>query len=152
MTIAQHGFRHGKRLGLMIRNERANPLYTTQFMAALFEEEGGDLYEVRMSVLGPSAAGRRPAAVRPHPGDALWRSRCINFLEEKLCGWADDPRCVGIRADGGQPGRNAVGRDPAYGTMYRYQRPKQQWWMNLRPIAAHAGAAWTSGVIAFESV
>ncbi len=33
-------FQHGKRLSLVIRNEKANPLYTTNFMSALFEEEG----------------------------------------------------------------------------------------------------------------
>ena len=37
------GFKQGKRLGLMIRNENANRIYTINFMCALFEEEGGEL-------------------------------------------------------------------------------------------------------------
>ena len=37
-----YGFSHGKRLGLMIRSEDANQVYTTPFMVALFEEEGAE--------------------------------------------------------------------------------------------------------------
>jgi 6-phosphofructokinase 1 len=60
-----HGFRHGKRLGLMIRNEFANPIYTTAFMTALFEEEGEDLFDVRQAILGTcSRVGTR------HPSTA----------------------------------------------------------------------------------
>ena len=39
----KHAFQHGKRLGLIIRNEKANEVYSTHFMRTLFEEEGGDL-------------------------------------------------------------------------------------------------------------
>lgn len=46
-----YGFSHGKRLGLMIRNENANKVYSTAFMVALFEEEGRDLFDVRQAIL-----------------------------------------------------------------------------------------------------
>jgi len=46
------GFEHGKRLGLMIRNENADDLYTADFVTALFEKEGGDLFDVREAILG----------------------------------------------------------------------------------------------------
>ena len=36
----------------MIRNEYSNPVYTTAFMASLFEEEGGALFDVRQAILG----------------------------------------------------------------------------------------------------
>ena len=39
------GFATGKRLGLMLRNECADPIYTTGFLRALFEKEGGDLFQ-----------------------------------------------------------------------------------------------------------
>ncbi|MGB8648552.1 MAG: 6-phosphofructokinase, partial [Anaerolineae bacterium] len=45
-------FSHGKRLGLIIRNENADQVYTTAFMCALFEKEGNDLFDVRQAVLG----------------------------------------------------------------------------------------------------
>ena len=43
VELLSEGFRRGKRLGLIIRNEYANDIYTTSFMCSLFEEEGKDL-------------------------------------------------------------------------------------------------------------
>ena len=90
------GFEHGKRLGVMIRNERAHPLYTTQFMADLFEAEGGDLYEVRMSVLGHLQQGGDPT-----PFDRIlatrYAYRCISFLEEQANAKNSDVTCVGVQ-------------------------------------------------------
>ncbi|MCB0163534.1 MAG: 6-phosphofructokinase, partial [Anaerolineae bacterium] len=37
----KQGFAGGKRLGLMIRSENADSIYTTPFLVALFEKEGG---------------------------------------------------------------------------------------------------------------
>ena len=56
-----HGFRHGKRLGLLIRNEDANPFYTTPFMCALYEQEGGELFDVRQAILGHLQQGGDPS-------------------------------------------------------------------------------------------
>ena len=44
-------FRQGKRISLVIRNEHANPLYTTSFMSALFEQESKELFDVRNTIL-----------------------------------------------------------------------------------------------------
>jgi 6-phosphofructokinase 1 len=62
-------FRGGRRLYLTIRNELANAHYTTDFICALFEEEGRDLFDVRQAVLGSCPAGRQSFALRPHSGD-----------------------------------------------------------------------------------
>ena len=53
-----YGFSHGKRLGLMIRNENANKVYSTAFMVALFEEEG------KRFIRCPASHLRSPAARR----------------------------------------------------------------------------------------
>ena len=55
----------------MIRNEYANQIYTTPFMCALFEEEGGDLFDVRQAILGHLQQGGDPSPLRPHPGHPL---------------------------------------------------------------------------------
>ena len=47
-TLAE-GFRSGKRLGLIIRSERADAVYTTGFLTSLFEKEGGDLFDARQA-------------------------------------------------------------------------------------------------------
>ena len=41
------GFALGKRLGLVIRGEHAEELYTTSFVEALFSRESGGLFDVR---------------------------------------------------------------------------------------------------------
>ncbi len=54
------GFQGGKRLGLVIRNEKADPYYTTSFLATLFEKEGGRLFDVRQTILGHTQQGGSP--------------------------------------------------------------------------------------------
>ena len=125
------GFEHGKRLGVMIRNERAHPLYTTQFMADLFEAEGGDLYEVRMSVLGHLQQGGDPT-----PFDRIlatrYAHRCIGFLEEQATAKNSDVMCVGVQGSEYKLSDidEIVRRYDA-----KHERPKEQWWMGLRDIA-----------------
>jgi 6-phosphofructokinase 1 len=55
------GFAEGKRLALMLRNECADPIYTTGFLHALFEKEGGELFAVQQVVLGQLAQGGSPS-------------------------------------------------------------------------------------------
>ena len=45
----------------MIRNEYANPVYTTNFICSLFEEEGGDVFDVRPAILGHLQQGGDPS-------------------------------------------------------------------------------------------
>ncbi len=79
LATMRHAFQQGKRLSLMIRNEHANALYTTSFMAALFEEEGRDLFDVRQAVLGHLQQGGAPS-----PFDRIQAvrlaARCVEFL------------------------------------------------------------------------
>ncbi len=127
------GFNHGKRLGLLIRSEGANPLYTTQFLAALFEEESGDLFNVRISVLGHLQQGGDPA-----PFDRILAVRLAARAVERLEEWhAEQPDEAPIVCMGYQHGELTFTpideamrmTDPVY------HRPKKQWWMDLRPVA-----------------
>jgi 6-phosphofructokinase 1 len=137
ITLLRDGFEHGKRLGLMIRNENANPLYTTSFLTALFEEEGGDLFEVRQSVLGHLQQGGNPT-----PFDRILAARmsayAIDYIEQQFqlkdeSAFAElGAVCVGL-----------VGGEVTFTPLYeiprltdeRFQRPRYQWWMELRPVA-----------------
>jgi 6-phosphofructokinase 1 len=128
------GFSHGKRLGLMIRNECANKLYTAPFLAALFEEEAKDLFDVRVSVLGHMQQGGDPT-----PLDRIMAARmageAIAFIEREC---RLDPSeeaaaaCLGMVAE-------QITLTPFYEIArifdFEARRPKQQWWMDLRPIA-----------------
>ncbi|GIV76836.1 6-phosphofructokinase [Litorilinea aerophila] len=134
--IAQliRGFQHGKRLGLMIRNENANPLYTTSFLAALFEEEGGDLFDVRIAVLGHLQQGGSPT-----PFDrtlaARLAARGVEFLEESFATHHAEAPAVCLGLQHGAMQVTPLEQIPRL-MDERYQRPREQWWMSLRPIAS----------------
>jgi 6-phosphofructokinase 1 len=125
------GFRQSKRLGVVIRSEKANPTYTTQFISALFEEEGGDQFDVRQAILGHIQQGGNPT-----PFDRIQATRLANkaiaYLEEQL--ETDEPRsaCVGLL--GGRY-RFTDFDDMARLMDVKKRRPKEQWWLDMRPVA-----------------
>ena len=127
------GFRLGKRVGLTIRNEIANPVYTTHFIKSLFQEEGGDLYDVRTAVLGHIQQGGNPT-----PFDRIQAVRLaadsIRFLEQQLNGNAEEPKsaCIGL-LNGGYKFTDLESVPRLMDK--QFQRPNHQWWLNLRPIA-----------------
>lgn len=126
------GFSKGKRLGLMIRNEYANPVYTTGFMRALFEEEGGDLFDVRESILGHLQQGGDPS-----PFDRILATRlaaqCIDYLEDQIVQSEQHSACIG-QIQGGLVFTEL--EDIARLMDMEVNRPKRQWWLDIRPIAS----------------
>jgi 6-phosphofructokinase 1 len=125
------GFKKGKRLGLMIRNEDVNKVYNTSFMCALFEEEGGDLFDVRQAILGHLQQGGDPSPFDRTLATRL-TVRCIEFLIEEA--EKDSPRGAFIGLKEGKV--QFVGLED-FPRMIdkKYGRPKEQWWMDLRDIA-----------------
>ena len=124
------GFRHGKRLGLMIRNEGANDVYDTAFMCALFEEEGGGLFDVRQSILGHLQLGGDPS-----PFDRIQATRLARLSIRRLA----------ERAAARQPSAEFTGMKSGavvFGSFEDYprlidaanRRPKDQWWLDVRRI------------------
>lgn len=124
------GFTKGKRLGLMIRNEKANQLYSTAFMAALFEEEGGDLFDVRQAILGHLQQGGDPS-----PFDRILAIRlarlCIEFLTKESFNGNTSASFIGL-----ENGKITFPDMALWPSMIEaeHQRPKKQWWMNLKPV------------------
>ena len=55
------GFQRGKRVGVVIRSEGANPTYSNEFIGALFAEEGGQYFSVRQASLGHLQQGGNPS-------------------------------------------------------------------------------------------
>jgi 6-phosphofructokinase 1 len=125
------GFQQGKRLGLIIRSETAHPVYTTAVMASLFDEEGGDLFDVRTIILGHLQQGGNPSPFDRIQATRL-ATRCINYLIEQA-----DQEQTGYAAAG------LVGKEIKYLDMDNFsrmvdliaERPKTQWWMDIRPIS-----------------
>ncbi|MCA9898316.1 MAG: 6-phosphofructokinase [Anaerolineales bacterium] len=125
------GFSKGKRLGLVIRSENANPIYTTSFISALYEEEGGDLFDVREAILGHLQQGGDPS-----PFDRILATRLASHAVNHLEGLieAGETTCACLGQVGGALVFTDMQDVPRMFDMDK-KRPKKQWWMDLQPIA-----------------
>jgi 6-phosphofructokinase 1 len=125
------GFRSGKRLGLMIRNEHAHPIYTTDFMRSLFEVEGGELFDVRQAILGHLQQGGNPS-----PFDRIYATRlatrCMGYLIDQAMSGSSQSAFLGTQ---GKEIKFHNLEDFLRLADEEHQRPKEQWWLDLRPIA-----------------
>lgn len=135
IEMLKSGFRSGKRLAVMIRNERSNELYTTKFIADLFEEEGRDLFEVRWTVLGHLQQGGNPTPIDRVMSTRL-SGKCIEWLESEAEKPIPGAACIGV-IEGGY-------RFTHFDDMLRnydvtHERPKTQWWMELGDLAHMLG-------------
>jgi 6-phosphofructokinase 1 len=125
------GFRSGKRLGLVIRSENADPVYTTGFIRALFEKEGGDLFDAREAILGHIQEGGDPSPFDRIQATRL-TARCIDFLSEQLESGSRASAMIGF-----QSGRLQFTDLTSYPKLVEpdAQRPVEQRWMARRPLA-----------------
>jgi 6-phosphofructokinase 1 len=125
------GFRSGKRLGLVIRSEHADPLYTTGFITSLFEKEGGDLFDARAAILGHTQEGGDPSPFDRIQATRL-TARCIDFLADQLESGTHASAMIGF-----QSGRLQFTDLTSYPTLVERdaQRPVEQRWMTQRPLA-----------------
>ena len=131
VNLLKDGFNSGKKLGLVIRNEDANLIYSTSFICSLFEEEGQDVFDVRPAILGHMQQGGDPS-----PFDRIQATRlarlCIEHLIEQ-CGQADTTASfIGL-----QNGKFFFHDMRDFDRMadLKYQRPREQWWLELKTIA-----------------
>jgi 6-phosphofructokinase 1 len=124
------GFRSGKRVGLVIRSEHADPVYTTSFIRALFEKEGAELWDAREAVLGHVQEGGNPS-----PFDRIQAirltARCVEYLAEQLESGARASAMIGF-----QSGRLQFTDLTSYPTLTRSdaQRPVEQRWRAQQPL------------------
>ena len=125
------GFRSGKRLGLIIRNENADPVYTTGFITSLFQKEGGELFDARQAILGHVQEGGDPSPFDRIQATRL-TARCIEFLSEQLESGGRASAMIGF-----QSGRLQFTDLTSYPTLIEHdvQRPLEQRWMDRRALA-----------------
>jgi 6-phosphofructokinase 1 len=125
------GFKSGKRLGLAIRSENANPIYTITFMCSLFEEEGGSLFDVRQAILGHQQQGGSPS-----PFDRIQATRladkCIEYLIDQAENRSSGGAYIGF--SGGELQFHDL-VDFLRASEQEFQRAHNPWWLKLRPIA-----------------
>ena len=131
VNLLKQGFNSGKKLGLVIRNEDANPIYSTSFICSLFEEEGQDVFDVRPAILGHLQQGGDPS-----PFDRIQATRlarlCIEHLIEQCSQGDATGSFIGL-----QNGKFVFHDMRDFDRMadFKYQRPREQWWLQLKTIA-----------------
>jgi len=131
VNTLKEGFLAGQRLALVIRNEYANPIYTTEFISALFEEEGGTVFDVRKSILGHIQQGGNPS-----PFDRSTATRLTTKAINKLVELAENSQndCSFIGMYNGKMKFTDLFEFPRM-VDTKFARPKDQWWLRVREIA-----------------
>ena len=123
-------FRGGRRFFLTIRNEHANPRYTTDFLCRLFEEESHDLFDVRQAILGHIQQGGNPS-----PYDRILATRlaahCLDFLTRELERGTAEGAFIGLVE--GKVTTFPIKQMPDM-VDWTFRRPREQWWLELRPV------------------
>ena len=131
VTNLREGFKQGKRLGLLIRSERVDPYYTTPFMCAVLEKEGGDLFDVRQAILGHVQQGGNPSPYDRIQATRL-ATRAMQLFDEPHGAETAPALVVGLQR--GQLATTNVADVPSL-TEQGVERPLNQWWLSLRPLA-----------------
>ena len=131
VTRLVEGFKHGKRLGLIVRSERADQYYTTDFLVRLFERESGDLFDVRRCVLGHTQQGGRPSPFDRIQATRL-TARAIAYLIEQSANDLAPAVCIGREA--GQIRFTSLSYFPDLVEPH-FRRPREQYWLELKQVA-----------------
>lgn len=129
VDVLRRDFASGKRVGLVIRNERADPVYTTDFVRALLEKEGAGAFDVRQVVLGHLQQGGSPS-----PFDRIQATRLARRCVEYLIDHAELRSTVMVGVVGGRVRFTELAAFPEL-RLPDARRPRQQRWMSLRPLA-----------------
>uniref|UniRef100_A0A7N4NVR3 ATP-dependent 6-phosphofructokinase n=1 Tax=Sarcophilus harrisii TaxID=9305 RepID=A0A7N4NVR3_SARHA len=126
--------------GLIVRNEKCNENYTTDFIFNLYSEEGKGIFDSRKNVLGHMQQGGSPSpfdrnfATKMGAKAMTWISTKIqeNVRNGRVFANSPDSACVlGMR-------RRALIFQPLSDlkeeTDFEHRIPREQWWMKIRPL------------------
>jgi 6-phosphofructokinase 1 len=125
------GFSLGKRLGLVIRSERADPVYTSSFITALFEREGEGLFDVREAILGHVQQGGDPSPFDRIQATRLASASTTYLIDEAL---SDSPTSAFIGLRRGKMRFTPLADFPSL-VEPGLHRPVDQGWLALRSLA-----------------
>jgi 6-phosphofructokinase 1 len=100
-------------------------------MASLFDEEGGDLFDVRTAILGHLQQGGSPSPFDRIQATRL-ATRSISYLIEQVESGSANSAFIGLQ-----------GKEIKFHNLEDFlrmvdlanERPKEQWWLSIRPIS-----------------
>ncbi|KAM3877543.1 phosphofructokinase, muscle b [Diretmus argenteus] len=126
--------------GLILRNEKCNSNYTTDFIFSLYSEEGKGVFDCRKNVLGHTQQGGTPTPFDRNFGTKMG-SKAVLWLTDKLKECYRHGRIFANSADSacvlGMKKRSLVFQPLAElkdQTDMEHRIPKTAWWLSLRPI------------------
>lgn len=120
---------------LIIKNEKASKVYSTDFMTNMLKEEGKPLFDSRAVNLGHTLQGGTPSPIDRARASRL-AIRCIKHLEEHSSsrqGGAKDESAAVIVIEGGRV-RLAPVSDVREAADDKNRRGKLAWWQDLRSL------------------
>eukprot|EP00093_Oithona_nana_P011499 11499.XXX_630020_632552_1 [CDS] Oithona nana genome sequencing. len=141
--------------GLILRNEKANDNYTTDFITKLYMEEGKTIFTTRQNVLGHMQQGGTPSPFDRNLGTKMG-VKVYNWLVDKLSEEkpitpdSKDTACLlGLRSRVYQ--FQSV-EDLKAETDFQHRRWKRHWWVQIRSIMKILAKHESSYMIESETV
>ncbi|NWV71395.1 PFKAM protein, partial [Malurus elegans] len=126
--------------GLVLRNERCNENYTTDFIYNLYSEEGKGVFDCRKNVLGHMQQGGSPTPFDRNFGTKMG-AKAVAWITGKIKECSRHGRIFTNTADSacllGMRKRSLLFQPIAElqeHTDFEHRIPKEQWWLRLRPI------------------
>ncbi|XP_039188685.1 ATP-dependent 6-phosphofructokinase, muscle type isoform X1 [Crotalus tigris] len=126
--------------GLILRNEKCNENYTTDFIYNLYSEEGKGVFDTRKNVLGHMQQGGSPTPFDRNFGTKMG-AKAVAWMSGKIKECSRHGRIFANTADSacllGMRRRSLVFQpltELKEETDFDHRIPKTQWWLKLRPI------------------
>uniref|UniRef100_A0A0N4Z0F0 ATP-dependent 6-phosphofructokinase n=1 Tax=Parastrongyloides trichosuri TaxID=131310 RepID=A0A0N4Z0F0_PARTI len=140
--VIKHKMESGIQRYLIVRNEKANKNYTTEFIMHLFNEEGKGVFSTRVNVLGHAQQGGNSSVFDRNMGTKLAAKAIDHVLEqmketintatnEKNAVHEDTCTLLGLR---GRKYEFTSVINLIEETNFDVRLPKNQWWLKLRPL------------------
>ena len=136
-------FRDGLERGLLLRNEKCNENFSTDFITSLLSEEGKGVFITRSNILGHLQQGDCPS-----PYDRIlgvqYASHAVDYLQKhaeesitpqgKVRAEVKESACMlGLQ---GTKFRTIPLQELVSETDFEHRIPTNQWWMSLRPLVS----------------
>ncbi|XP_065204748.1 ATP-dependent 6-phosphofructokinase isoform X3 [Planococcus citri] len=131
----------GVQRGLILRNEKCNENYTTEFIARLYTEEGQGLFSARMNILGHMQQGGSPTPFDRNMATKQ-AAKAVEWFVEQLKKYSRDDGSVYADTPDSAVMMGVIRRRYRFTPLEELKKEtnfdqriaKKQWWLKLRPL------------------
>jgi len=121
--------------GLILRNEKANANYNTDFISNLYSEEGKQYFTTRVNVLGHMQQGGSPTPFDRNMGTKM-AAKAVEWFIDKLSNEKtfNTPQSAVMLGIVKRQYRFTPIQELKLYTDFKHRIPCHQWWLNIRPL------------------